>query len=318
MAISRIYYIFSMAKHYKLQAGRLVLSEASEAQVIALVSPEQEEISALIKNYQIDEHTLSSVFDSDELARLEYEDEHIAIIYKRPKNYSAAEHFQFRVASSGIFLFENLVIIISDIELPLADEKKFSKLSSLKMLVLKLLNFATAHFYEHLRIINKMSNELEAKHIYKLKKEEYLIVFGLSKSLVYYMNAISSNEALLKRMQMSRNMNFDENEQEILDDIIIENLQCKRLTEIYSSVLENMMSSHEVSHESSTSGDIGALKILTILSVVIMIPTSVASIFSMNLKYPFDEEATHIFWIIFGFMIVGATAFWIWQIRKKW
>jgi Mg2+ and Co2+ transporters len=269
-----------MTKHYKLQAGRLVLSDASEAQVIALVSPEQEEINALIKNYQIDDHTLTSAFDADELARLEYEDEHIAIIYKRPKNYSAAEHFQFRIASSGIFLFENLVIIVSDIELPLADEKKFSKLSSLKMLVLKLLSFSTLHFYEHLRVINRMSNELEAKHIYNLKKEEYLIVFGLSKSLVYYMNAISSNEALLKRMQMSRNLNFDENEQEILDDIIIENSQCKRLTEIYSSVLESIMSSHEVSQESSSSNDINALKVLTVLTIVIMIPTAVASLFT--------------------------------------
>jgi magnesium transporter len=307
-----------MTKHYKLQAGRLVLSEASEAQVIALVSPEQEEISTLIKNYQLDEHTLASAFDSDELARLEYEDEHIAIIYKRPKNYSATEHFQFRIASSGIFLFENLVIIISDIELPLADEKKFSKINSLKMLVLKLLSFSTLHFYEHLRIINRMSNELEAKHIYKLKKEEYLIVFGLSKSLVYYMNAISSNEALLKRMQISRNLNFDENEQEILDDIIIENLQCKRLTEIYSSVLENMMSSHEVSNESSTSGDIGTLKILTILSVLIMVPTSVSSIFSMNLRYPFNVESPYIFWIIISVMAIGAIIFWMWQTGRKW
>jgi len=307
-----------MTKHYKLQAGRLVLAEANEAQVIALVSPEQEEIGALIKNYQLDEHTLASVFDADELARLEYEDEHIAIIYKRPKNYSAAEHFQFRIASSGVFLFENLVIIVSDIELPLTDEKKFSKLSSLKMLVLKLLGFSTLHFYEHLRVMNRMSNELEAKHIYKLKKEEYLIVFGLSKSLVYYMNAISSNEALLKRMQISRNLNFNESEQEVLDDIIIENLQCKRLTEIYSNVLENMMASHEVSHESSTSGDVGALKIVTILSVLIAVPTSVSSIFSMNLRYPFDVESSYIFWIIIIVMLALAITFWIWQSKKKW
>jgi len=306
-----------MTKHYKLQAGRLVLSDASEAQVIALVSPEQEEINALIKNYQIDDHTLTSAFDADELARLEYEDEHIAIIYKRPKNYSAAEHFQFRIASSGIFLFENLVIIVSDIELPLADEKKFSKLSSLKMLVLKLLSFSTLHFYEHLRVINRMSNELEAKHIYNLKKEEYLIVFGLSKSLVYYMNAISSNEALLKRMQMSRNLNFDENEQEILDDIIIENSQCKRLTEIYSSVLESIMSSHEVSQESSSSNDINALKVLTVLTIVIMIPTAVASLFSMNVTYPFSVDSPVTFWVIFTLMMGGTIAFWLWLNRKK-
>jgi len=306
-----------MKKHYKLQAGRLVLSDASDAQVIALVTPEPEEIAALIKNYQLDEHTLSSVSDSDELARLEYEDEHIAIIYKRPKNYSAAEHFQFRVASAGIFIFENLLIVVSDIELPLGDEKKFSKLTSLKMLALKLLSFSTLHFYEHLRVINKMSNELEEKHIYKLKKEEYLIVFGLSKSLVYYMNAISSNEALLKRMQISRNLNFDENEQEILDDIIIENSQCKRLTEIYSSVLESIMSSHEVSQESSSSNDINALKVLTVLTIVIMIPTAVASLFSMNVTYPFSVDSPITFWVIFTLMMGGTFAFWLWLNRKK-
>jgi len=306
-----------MKKHYKLQAGRLVLSDASDAQVIALVSPEPEEIGVLMKNYQIDEHTLSSVSDSDELARLEYEDDHIAIIYKRPKNYSAAEHFQFRVASAGIFIFENLLIVVSDIELPLGDEKKFSKLTSLKMLALKLLSFSTLHFYEHLRVINKMSNELEEKHIYKLKKEEYLIVFGLSKSLVYYMNAISSNEALLKRMQISRNLNFDENEQEILDDIIIENSQCKRLTEIYSSVLESIMSSHEVSQESSSSNDINALKVLTVLTIVIMIPTAVASLFSMNVTYPFSVDSPITFWVIFTLMMGGTFAFWLWLNRKK-
>ena len=145
-----------------------------------------------------------------------------------------------------------------------------------------------------------------------------MVVFGLSKSLVYYMNAISSNEVLLKKMQISRSFSFDENEQELLDDIIIENSQCKRLTEIYSSVLTNMMASHEVSHESSTSGDIGALKTLTILSVVIMMPTAVTSLFSMNVLYPFDAESPIAFWLILSSMITIIVSFWMWQNKKKW
>jgi magnesium transporter len=307
-----------MTKYYKLQGGRIVFAEEREAQIVVLVSPEQEEISDLIKNLEIDEHTLSSAFDSDELARVEQEDDHIAIIYKYPKNYSASEHFQFRVASAGIFLFKDFVIVISDSELSFTDEKKFSKLGSLKTFVLKLLNLSIVHFNEHLRIINRMCNELEEKHVYKLKKTEYLIVFGLSKSLVYYENAISSNEVLFRKMQLSKSFKFNENEQEILDDIIIESSQCKRLTEIYSSVLANMMASHEVSHESSTSGDIGALKTLTILSVVIMMPTAVTSMFSMNVLYPFNAESPIAFWLIFCSLIAIIVSFWWWQNKNKW
>ncbi|MDR2580538.1 MAG: magnesium transporter CorA family protein [Fibromonadaceae bacterium] len=306
-----------MLRYYKLQAGRVVAAEKGEAQVIVLISPEQEEINALMKDYQIDEHTLSSAIDSDELARLEYEDEHTVAIYKRPRNYSATDHFQFRIASAGIFMFKDLVIIVSDSELSITDEKKFSKLTSFNMFMLKLINFSITHFYEHLRIINKMTNELEKKHIYTLEKNEYLIVFGLSKSLVYYMNAISSNETLLKKLQMSRSLNFNEAEQELLDDIIIENTQCKRLTEIYSNVLSSMMSSHGASSDSSASDDINALKVLTILTVVIMIPTAVASLFSMNVVYPFDAENPAVFWIIFILMIAGTSTFWWWQNRKK-
>ncbi|MDR2732878.1 MAG: magnesium transporter CorA family protein [Fibromonadaceae bacterium] len=306
-----------MTKYYTIQAGRIVVTDKSEAKIAFLVNPAQEEISDLIKDYEIDDHTAFSISDSDELARLEYEDDHIAIVYKRPKNYSATDYFQFRVSSVGVFLFKDFVIVVSDSELPITNEKKFNKLTSLKMFVLKLLNLSVFHFNEHLRIINKMSNELEAKHLSDLDKKEYLAIFGLSKSLVYYTNAVSSNETMLKKLQMSRSLKFDENEQDLLEEIIIENSQCKRLTEIYSSILSSMMVSHEVSNEGNTSDDINALKVLTVLTIVIMIPTAVASLFSMNVTYPFNVESPLTFWIIFILMMSGTFSFWLWLNKKK-
>jgi magnesium transporter len=306
-----------MTKYYKLLGGRVAVTDKSEATIAFLVNPEQEEINDLIKNYEIDDHTAFSVSDSDELARLEYEDDHVAMIYKRPKSYSTSDYFQFRVSSAGIFLFKNFVIIVSDSELPITDERKFSKLTSLKMFVLKLLNLSVFHFNEHLRIINRMSNELEAKHLSDLDKKEYLAIFGLSKSLVYYTNAVSSNETMFRKLQMSRGLKFDENEQDLLEEIIIENTQCKRLTEIYSNILSSMMASHEASNEGNTSDDINAVKILTVVSIIIMIPTSVASIFSMNVKYPFDEGNVFVFWSIFIFMSALAFGFWKWLRRKN-
>ncbi|GHV16291.1 magnesium transporter [Fibrobacterales bacterium] len=304
-----------MIKPYRLQNGKLVAAERSEAQIVVLVNPGQEEINYLIKKYQLDEHTLSSAFDSDELARLEYEDEHTAIIYKRPKNYSAADHFQFRVSSSGVFLFDNLVIVISDGELPLTDERKFSKIASLKMFALKLLNFSVTHFNEHLRIINRMSDELEQRLIYDNSHDEYLTVFGLSKSLVYYINAISSNETLLKKLQMNRSIGFNEIEQELLDDIIIENAQCRRQAEIYSNILSSMMSAHE----SIVSNDLNYLvKTLNVVTIGIMVPTFVVSAMSMNVAYPFDAESPHVIWFILLAVILSTLGFMWVQKKKKW
>ena len=47
---------------------------------------------------KLDEHTLASALDPDELARLEFEPDHVAIIFKRPRNYSSEDSFVFRVA----------------------------------------------------------------------------------------------------------------------------------------------------------------------------------------------------------------------------
>lgn len=304
-----------MIEYYKLQSGLVSVASNVDAQIIVLVSPEQEEINYLIREHKLDEHNLLSAFDSDELARLEYEDDHFAIIYKRPKNYSAKEHFQFRVASSGIFLFEDLVIIISDIELKFFAEKKLSRLTSLKIFVLKLINLSIVHFNEHLRIINKMSDNLEQRLIYNTARDEYLTAFGLNKSLVYYINAIASNEALLKKLQMSKSLNFTEPEQELLDDIIIENLQCRQQAEIYLNVLSGML----VAHEGMVANRMNTLvKTLNVITVGIMVPTFVVSTFSMNVQYPFQTNSPYAFWAICLMVILSTIAFLLFQHKKKW
>ena len=187
-----------MLKYYKLEAGRVATADQQNAQIVVLVNPDQEQRTLLINEHQIDEHTLASALDTDELARLEYEEDHTAIIFKKPKSYAAEDQFQFRVGSFGIFLFDDTVIVLSDTELPLMDEKRFSKMTSLKMFVLKLLNYSIYHFNEHLKIISRINDELESKLKIAMANKYLLYMFGLNKGLVYYVNAISSNEMLLK------------------------------------------------------------------------------------------------------------------------
>jgi magnesium transporter len=74
-------------------------------------------------------------------------------------------------------------------------------------------------------------------------ENEYLIqMFNLSESLIYYINAISSNLTVLIKLRNHFEKHPDNDERvEQMEDIIIENNQCLKQAEIYSSVLSGLM-----------------------------------------------------------------------------
>ena len=170
----------------------------------------------LIENLELDEHTLASALDPDELARLEFEPNHTAIIFKRPRNYSSEDMFVFKVASVGLFLFtDRLVVVLSD-EIPLFQGKQFTKITSLQEVALKILYSSISHFVEHLRVINAVSDALEEQINSSMENKYLLSLFSLEKSLVYYLNGIGSNGKLIERLKMSsRQVGADHRERRV-------------------------------------------------------------------------------------------------------
>ena len=76
-----------MIELYTLDNGKFVACEDGQAQLFLIAAPDDGEKAFLTERYQIDEHTLNSALDPDELARLENEPGHTAIIFKIPVRY---------------------------------------------------------------------------------------------------------------------------------------------------------------------------------------------------------------------------------------
>jgi magnesium transporter len=148
---------------------------------------------------------------------------------------------------------------------------------------------------------------MENKHLVNL--------FTLEKSLVYYLNAINSNGALIEKLKNNAaKIGFSPENVEFLDDIMIENNQCRMQTEIYSQVLASLMDARA----SIVSNNLNIrIKALTIITITIMLPTLVVSVFSMNVKIPLEEHP-YAFWII-AFLAMGSSVLvgLLWW-RKKW
>jgi len=278
-----------------IKDGRLTETGEGQAPVWVYTAPDEAERKVLVEQVKLDEHTLNSALDPDELSRLEFEPEHAAIIFKRPKRYTAADNFLFRVVSTGIFLFQDRVIIVRADEAPLFEGRPFLRIQSLQDVCLKLIYRAITHFVEHLRGINLISTELEQQINLAMENKYLLNLFSLEKSLVYYLSAINSNGVLIERLRNAASkLGFNPEDIEFLDDILVENNQCRGQTEIYSQVLSSLMDARA----SIISNNLNVrIKALTIITIGIMLPTFIVSLFSMNVGIPLSGYR-HAFWII--------------------
>jgi magnesium transporter len=304
-----------MVRKFNLCDNRIEECPSEDAPLQFYINPTDEERRYLIDVLKIDEHTLASALDPDELSRLEFEPEHVAIIFKRPKNYSAEELFLFRVTSAGYFLFKDRLVCLLSEDIPLFEGKVFARTSGLQDVMLKLIYRTIFHFLEHLKIINRISEELEHK-INRAMENRYLLnLFTLEKSLVYYLNAINSNTMVIEKIRHSAaKIGFGPENLELLDDILVENAQCYKQAEIYSNILTGLMDARGT----IVGNNLNVLmKTLNIITIGIMVPTFVVSAFSMNVKIPL-ARLPFAFWVIMGVAAVSVVGFMIFWKLKKW
>ena len=304
-----------MLQRMEMVNGKLTQTEDGTGSVYVYVSPDEQERKHLVEALKLDEHTLASALDPDELARLEFEPEHTAIIFKRPRNYSSDDRFVFKVASTGLFLFADKLIIVLGDNVPLFQGKQFAKVSSLQEVMLKTIYSSIFHFVEHLKVVNAVSDSLEEQINTSMQNKYLLNLFSLEKSLVYYLNGLNSNAKLIERLRNNAaKIGISGESLEFVDDMLIENSQCYEQAEIYSNILASMMDARV----SIVSNNLNWLmKTLTIITIAIMLPTLVVSVFSMNVEFP---GRTHplMFWIIVGFALSSVVLVRLVWWLKKW
>ncbi len=303
-----------MLQRMELSGGKVV-PNGDNGNIYVYVHPDEAERKYLVETLQLDEHTLASALDPDELARLEFEPDHAAVIFKRPRNYSKDDTFVFRVASVGLFLFTDRLVVVLSENITLFQGKQFTRITSLQEVALKIIFSSISHFVEHLRVISAVSDSLEEQINASMQNKYLLSLFSLEKSLVYYLNGINSNGKLIERFKNSAvKLKLTTESIEFIDDMIIENQQCYEQAATYSNILASMMDARV----SIVSNNLNWLiKTLTIITIAIMLPSLVVSIFSMNVPFPGMKHPVT-FWVILSMALVSIFSIRLVLRWKKW
>ena len=136
---------------------------------------------------------------------------------------------------------------------------------------------------------------------------------SLQKSLVYFTTSLRSNEAVLQKLPRTKTIKMYEEDQDLLEDVIIENKQASEMAKIYTDILTGMMDAFT----SVISNNLNrVMKLLTSLTIILAIPTIVASLFGMNVNLPF-ENYSHAFalTIVIAVVISAIVALVFWRKR---
>jgi magnesium transporter len=272
----------AMIKRYRIENCSLVESDSEQDPVQVYINPDNAERESLSALYDIDEHTLSSALDPDEVSRAEIGSDYIWLIWKRPTNYSAKDNFFFNVASVGLFLMKDQLVMVLPDDIPLVESvgRHTPKLATATDVMLAFLYNTTHHYLEHLKVIKLVSRELQKKINTSMENKHLIQMFNLSESLIYYLNAIDANNAALAKLNThAQKGNLSPEVIELLDDIIVENNQCFRQAEIYSTVFSGLMDARGslVNNNVNT-----LLKKLTVINVVFMPLNLIAGIGGMS------------------------------------
>jgi magnesium transporter len=101
-----------------------------------------------------------------------------------------------------------------------------------------------------------------------------------------------------------------EEDKELLEDVLIEFKQAQEMTDTYANIIATMRNGFE----SILSNNLNkVMKTLTSITLILMLPTLVSSIYGMNVRLPF-QNSPNAFVITMGFSLliafVGTLIFW--------
>jgi magnesium transporter len=303
--------------HFTIMDEHLHWSKPDAAVVSVYSNPANAAQRVMLETLGIDDHMLESALDPDEISRLEFDrkERQAFLVLKRPYQESNGRPELLGISSIGCLFQPNRLIIVTPDDEPLVDDG--DRAETLQMLLLRIMSSIVDEFMLELKRVKRTSREIQSKLNKSIGNRELLRMFSLSEGLVYNINAIEGNGRALRRLRhLSTRLDFEEEELEFLDDIIIDNDQCSRQAEIFSTVLGGMLDAR--GNIINNNMNI-LLKNLTIINVVFLPLTLIASIGGMS-EYSvwLDEIGTDwpLGYIVFtGAMLVLGLILW-WLVSK--
>lgn len=279
-------------KTLDMQQGIVKVDTIEKGCWINLTAPTEEELNYIQNTLNIFPNFLRDPLDEEEKPRIDIDENQTLIIVDIPYVYTQEGSLKFETLPLGLIVTEDYFITICLKETSIIDSFRTKKIKDFytfkkTRFTFQILFSIAKDFLKYLRHIDKQTDNLEKLLHKSMRNKELFKLLELEKSLVFFTTSLKSNEVVMEKILRGKYIKMYEEDQDLLEDVITENKQAIEMANIYSSILSGTMGAFAsvISNNLNT-----VMKFLTSVTIVLAIPTMVASFFGMNVKLPFLSD----------------------------
>ncbi|MBS5347488.1 MAG: magnesium transporter CorA family protein [Megasphaera micronuciformis] len=292
----------------------LSIATAEKGSWINVVNPDSDDLQIVSMVTEIPTDVLKMALDTEERSRVEIEDDYVFVVINIP---IILETDSYDTLPLGVFITPDFIVTVclqeTDVMKAFTQNKYplFYTFKKTRFLFQILFRTATL-FLRYLQQINHRTDDIESILRHSMRNREFFMLLELQKSLTFFASALRGNGAVMEKLlRLRRNQSLHhllklyEEDEDLLEDVIIENKQAIEMVEMYSNILMNMSDTFA----SIISNNLNiVMKFLASITIILSVPTTIFSLWGVNVPLPFQENEWGFFLVITIAMISSAIA----------
>ena len=273
-----------MKTFWNYTGGLTTINEWQPNCWIQVTCPTEEDQLYLENEFKIPDYFMPDISDTDERARYEYDDGWMLIILRIPYVKEIRSRTPYTTVPLGIIHKRDVTITVCYYETNMMidvvsfQQKRGEGFSDYVDMTFRLFLSSAVWYLKRLKQINGLIEKAKRNLDREVNNESLIGLSRLQDSLTYFITSIRGNETLLSKLKFK--LQIDELDADLIEDVNIEMSQARETTNIYSNILESTMDTYSsiINNNMNT-----VMRTLTSVSILMMFPTLIASLFGMNL-----------------------------------
>src|SRR5574344_864911 len=284
---------------------------------VQVTCPTEEDQQLLEDHYKIPDYFLSDISDTDERARYEYDDGWMLIILRIPYVKEIRSRTPYTTVPLGIIHKGDITITVCYYETNMMidfvsfQQKRGVGFTDSVDMIFRLFLSSAVWYLKRLKQINGLIEKAKRNLDRGVNNESLIGLSRLQDSLTYFITSIRGNENLLAKLKFK--LQVDEVDADLIEDVNIEMSQARETTNIYSNILESTMDTYSsiINNNMNT-----VMRTLTTISIILMFPTLIASLFGMNLVNGMETSPWGFIIAIIISVMISALSWWIFRHKR--
>ena len=285
---------------------------------ISLVNPSEEEIATVCSNLKIEDEFIKYPLDYEEQARIDIEDDMTLFVIDVPIIEDNKDEKSYSTMPLGLIVVrDEFFITVSLKKNRIIDAFEKGRVKGMftykkTRFLIQILYLNASYYLNDLKKINKEAENTVNVLKKSMKNEKLMQLLNLENSLVYITTSLKANELVMEKTARGKILKSYEEDDEILEDAIIENRQAMEMGKVYSDILGGTMDAYA----SIISNNLNVvMKLMTSITIVLSLPTLIASIWGMNVSLPFATNP-YGFAIVIGISVIISAVAFVW-LKKR-